>query len=120
MADYPTLDQLRGSRFEAFDGTIVQSSQGGERVVLPAFKLATAGRIGRFRLLHDVDSTDRTTLVNHFTTDRRNSFNFVFDALADITWTCVWGPTRPQFRRVDKLSTRWIAECILWATTNDE
>lgn len=122
MSDYPNdLDQLIGTKFKPTDTVKVQSSPGGKRAVLPGFATAAnRGKVGVIEVIHEVDSTDRTTLETHYTTNRRTTFLFIEKIRPLVNWTCVWGPTRPQFTRVDKLSTVWIARSILWAITNDE
>lgn len=124
MSDYPTFDQLIGTRFVPFDNTNLQRSPGGKKRVQAAFQ-SSAGpsprsRIGEFVVVHEVDSTDRAALLAHFTANRRNSFNFVEQARPTIVWTCLWGPTRPQFTRSGTLSTEWLARSMLIAITNDE
>ena len=122
MSDYPSLDQLRGTKFEPFDNTVVQTSDGGERVVLEAWNddAAKLGKIGSFEVLHEVDSTDRTTLEIHYDDNRRNSFNFVDLSRPEITWVCLWGPSMPRFDRINPTADNFIARSMLWAQSNDE
>jgi len=119
MSAYPLYDQIKPSQPTPFDSTKVQASPGGKRVVLISHLAAVLGRIGEFNIRHKLTTAEKTTHIAHFDTNEFISFAFIYLALPDITWTCVYGP-RPQYRRVNRTSTDWFAMVTLWAITNDE
>ena len=121
MSDYPTFDQLRGTRFAPFDNTKVQVSEGGDRLVIePWLDDATKlGIIGEYEVFHKTPSADRTTLESHYTTNRRNSFDFVDLSRPGVTWLCLWAG-EPQFSRLDRLGSQFRSSSLLWVISNDE
>ena len=74
MADYPTLPQIIGSQKMDDDGTIVDFAESGK----PRLRQYYTQVRTQFKILHDIDGTDKDTITAHYAGDKANVFNFTF------------------------------------------
>ncbi len=75
MADYPTtIPQIVGSTRLSDDGTVLDYAESGKPRLRQYF---TQVRY-RFNILHDVDGTDKDTILAHYDNNKAIVFNFTF------------------------------------------
>jgi len=74
MADYPNLPQIVGSQKIDDDGTVVDFAESGKPRLRQYFTQVRT----QFQILHDIDGTDKDTIIAHYDGDKTNVFNFTF------------------------------------------
>jgi len=74
MADYPNLPQIIGSVRNSDDGTIVDYAESGK----PRLRQYYTQVRRNFTIMHDIDGTDKDTILAHYDGDKANVFNFTF------------------------------------------
>ena len=74
MANYPTLPQIIGSTKISDDGTTLDFAESGK----PRLRQYYTQVREQFNILHDVDGTDKDTILSHYDGDKANVFNFTF------------------------------------------
>lgn len=74
MADYPNLPQIVGSQKIDDDGTVLDLAESGK----PRLRQYYTQVRTSFNILHDVDGTDKDSIVSHYAGDKANVFNFTF------------------------------------------
>lgn len=74
MADYPTLPQLVGSQKLDDDGRVLDLAESGK----PRLRQYYTQVRTQFNILHEVDGSDKDTIVSHYNGDSANVFNFTF------------------------------------------
>lgn len=74
MADYPDLPQIVGSQKIDDDGTVLDLAESGK----PRLRQYYTQVRTSFNILHDVDGTDKDSIVSHYAGDKANVFNFTF------------------------------------------
>lgn len=74
MANYPDLPQVLGSKRISDDGTVMDRAESGKPRLRQYFTLVRR----QFVILHDVDGTDKDTILAHYDGDKENVFNFTF------------------------------------------
>ena len=82
MADYPTLPQVMGSKRFSDDGTVMDQAESGKPRLRQYFTQVRR----TFDILHDVDGTDKDTILAHYDGDKANVFNFTFKG-DNVTYT---------------------------------
>ena len=82
MADYPDLPQVIGSVRNSDDGTIVDFAESGK----PRLRQYYTQVRRQFNILHDIDGTDKDTILSHYDGDKANVFNFTFKG-DNVTYT---------------------------------
>ena len=83
MAAYPDLPQVSGSKRVSNDGTVLDTSESGKPYLRQYFT-----QIRRhFEVFHDVDGTDKDTILSHYDGDKENVFNFTFKG-DGVVYTC--------------------------------
>ncbi len=83
MADYPSLPQVIGSTRHSDDGTVLDYAESGK----PRLRQYYTQVRRQFTVLHDVDGTDKDTLLAHYDGDKANVFNFTFKG-DNVVYTC--------------------------------
>lgn len=74
MADYPDLPQIIGSTRKSDDGTVLDLAESGKPRLRQYFTQVRRS----FDILHDIDGTDKDTILAHYDGDKANVFNFTF------------------------------------------
>ncbi len=74
MADYPNLPQIIGSKRVSDDGTVMDMAASGKPRLRQYFTQIRRS----FVVLHDLDGTDKDTILSHYDGDKANVFNFTF------------------------------------------
>lgn len=74
MAAYPDLPQIIGSQKIDDDGTIVDFAESGKPRLRQYFTQVRT----QFNILHDIDGTDKDSIISHYDGDKTNVFNFTF------------------------------------------
>lgn len=74
MANYPDLPQIIGSKKIDDDGTVMDMAESGK----PRLRQYYTQVRTQFIILHDIDGTDKDTIVSHYDGDKTNVFNFTF------------------------------------------
>lgn len=74
MANYPDLPQVIGSTKTDDDGRVLDFAESGK----PRLRQYYTQVRTQFDILHDVDGTDKDTIVAHYDGDSANVFNFTF------------------------------------------
>lgn len=83
MADYPSLPQVIGSVRTSDDGTIVDYAESGK----PRLRQYYTQVRRQFTVMHNVDGTDKDTILSHYDGDKLNVFNFTFKG-DGVVYTC--------------------------------
>lgn len=83
MADYPTIPQVIGTRRISDDGTEVDQAESGK----PYLRQYYTEVRRQFEVFHDVDGTDKDSVLSHYDGDKANVFNFTFKG-DGVVYTC--------------------------------
>jgi hypothetical protein len=83
LADYPTLPQVLGTTRISDDGTQLDFAESGKPRLRQYFTQVRR----QFTVLHDVDGTDKDTILAHYDGDKENVFNFTFKG-DGVTYSC--------------------------------
>lgn len=74
MADYPDIPQIIGTKRLSDDGTVMDQAESGK----PRLRQYFTSVRRSFDVFHDVDGTDKDSILNHYDGDKANVFNFTF------------------------------------------
>ena len=74
MAAYPTLPQVIGSKRTSDDGTVRDTAESGK----PRLRQYYTQVRYEFDIFHDIDGTDKDTILAHYDGDKENVFDFTF------------------------------------------
>lgn len=82
MANYPDLPQIIGTKRVSNDGTVLDMAESGKPRLRQYFTQVRR----QFNVLHDLDGTDKDTILSHYDGDKANVFNFTFKG-DDVVYT---------------------------------
>lgn len=94
MADYPAIAQVVGSKEVPNDGTVVEQAVSGK----PRFRTFFTSIRRRFTVVHDVDTTDKDTIMAFHVSNQFVSFTFDWEGDNPVTQYTVRfdGPPQPK------------------------
>lgn len=99
MAAYPSFRQLIGTRVIDIDGQAVSRATSGK----PKIRNWFSQKWRSFKVLHNLDATDKNTLMTFYDTEKGNTVDFTFDG-DSVVYTCRFsGP--PQIGEIS--NGRW-------------
>jgi len=104
---YPLLVQIFGSREVLDDGTVVDRATSGR----PRFRSYFATLQRRFLVIHELDNTDRDTLMTFYNANQYVAFTFTWDA-DGVTYTCKFAGA-PQLEPIEGIRNKVTVNLIV-------
>jgi hypothetical protein len=106
VANYPSIPQLIGTIKDTQEGTVVDRAVSGK----PRFRTFYSQPWTTFRVLHEVDTTDKSTLEAHYLAHRRSTFSFTYAGDSSL-YTCRYAEY-PQIVAIEG-DARWKIQTVL-------